>query len=245
MDADTRGVVVAFCGVVFSLFSIALFGSGIGEVSRQKRTSISPSSDAFSIWGVIYTTTLLSSLFQFGSAFNFVPFPSLVRPFLANVSLCVSFVFAGLWIPAFTSGTKEGILASSLLLLVSLISSLHSVLYPKRRELIHYFLLEAPVSLYSGWLFVAFTLSLFIFVKDYFDVSLPFLAVIPTSLAVIILSLHRGDPLLIFPLFFALCYIRDAPKQPYIWLLAVLVCSQFISAFLKVEQYKKIGELAR
>ena len=226
-----EGIRYAGGGVLASLVFIAAYGSEIGEVSRVRETTITPQNVAFGIWGVIYVFIVSSLISQFASLKK--GDASLVRSQLSNIALGVSFLASGLWIPVFTSNTRISTILSSLLLAIALVSGLTSVLTDIAHESKKYVFSQSPVSFYLGWVSVAFTISVFIALKEFQKKDLAFAWAFLPVCVMICFSLPLRDPALLLPLLWAFALSKDPPQLERGYILLLLGVAELVCVFLR------------
>ena len=211
-------------GICFSLLFNFLFGRGIGDVSNRYRLSSSPSNQAFGIWGLIYTSLIVSSIYQVvqlssstgssqeqtnmtnttsqGEDTNISNFNAI------KYSTGASLILAGIWVPLFTRDTSTSQWISSFVLLASVLPILISLSTPiVERKKMEYLFVAVPSSLYAGWLIVATSLSFGISMKRSFqyDLSISTLGVI--GWVVSLLSYVLKNPILPLPLAWAILFV--------------------------------------
>lgn len=151
--------VVSFIGTVTlnALASTgAISGKGIGDVSRQYQTEITPASYAFSIWGVIYTLVALFCIFQ--------ALPQQQSSELIFIKIGwlfpLSNLFNVLWIMVFCWGTEATTWVSTPLIAGILVTL---VLAHQRcqswltadRTVAEVVCIDCMLSMYGGWVTVA------------------------------------------------------------------------------------------
>ena len=203
-------------GICVSLLLYFLFGRGIGEISDRYRLSSSPAKQAFGIWGVIYSSLIVSSIYQIitstnspdvegGSDTNTSTFNAI------KYSTGASLFLAGAWVPLFTRDTDTFQWISSFVLLASVLPILITLSMPiSERKKMDYLFVVVPSSLYAGWLIVATCLSFGISVRRSFqyDLSISTLGII--GWCVSLLSYLLKNPILPLPLVWALIFVNGS-----------------------------------
>jgi len=180
----------------------------IGSTSSQNRLPYTPVNVAFSIWGLIFPSLAAFAIRQNWSASSI--------PLLSNIFLCVSLILSAVWAPVFSRGDPPSLIASSVLLFFSAIFSLASVLLSSdaidKKRWMDVAFLEAPVQLYTGWLFLASTLGVGIALNAYY--SLPdSVLLVPTLLASGI-GIWKSSPFILFPVLWGLSFVPS--KTPVV-----------------------------
>jgi len=209
-------------GICFSLLFNFLFGRGIGEVSNRYRLSSSPSNQAFGIWGLIYTSLIVSSIYQVvqltstGGVQNQTIITNTSQEEKTDISTFnamkystgASLILAGIWVPLFTRDTSASQWISSFVLLASVLPILISLSIPiAERKRMEYLFVAVPSSLYAGWLIVATSLSFGISMKRSFqyDLSISTLGIL--GWIVSLLSYLLKNPILPLPLAWAILFV--------------------------------------
>ena len=153
------------------MFANWMWGRMIGDVACGWRLSWSPRGPAFGIWGVIYTWTFASVLFQFLTNMNddfwYCP------PVGANVLMAVAWVACSLWIWFFSladsKDVKDGLGWAAILLVVAACCALSAVVWERSwwsRESTRILTVGVPYSLFAGWLVLAASLSVGTFIAS-------------------------------------------------------------------------------
>ena len=163
------GLLLIGCGA--SVLANSVWGRMIGDVACGWRLAYSPRGPAFSIWGVIYLWTATSVLLQFLT--NMDPETWYAPEFGVNVLMCVSWLACSLWIWFFSladsKNIKDGLGWAACCLVTAAICALVAVAWERSwppGNTVRILAVGVPFSLFSGWLCLAASLSVGVFLAS-------------------------------------------------------------------------------
>lgn len=187
-------VVVACVGV--SILSNAIF-RGVGRVSADNTLPFTPARRAFSIWVLIYC-----ALVAFAGRQRWSTAPAQV-----NALLGASLLLCALWTASFTRGTRTALLAAGVVVVCAAACALAALvlLGPQGRRPYDTLFLEAPLSLYAGWLMLAATLGVGIALRS-FGVHTSAVAVLVPSAAAAAVAVGLKQPFVLAPVLWGLAF---------------------------------------
>lgn len=167
---NVAGPVVLLIGLGLSVLGNWLWGGMIGDVSCRYRLSYSPYNQAFGIWLVIYPWFFASVLFQFLHSFDSTTF--YVTGFASNLLMCVSWASSGAWTFFFGTGDSPnpavGLGLATFFLLLAALTAMSAVFveqgFRPDASVTRILTVSVPFSLYAGWLAVAASINVGIFV---------------------------------------------------------------------------------
>jgi hypothetical protein len=140
-----------------------IFERSVADVSDQWSTSFTPADYAFSIWGVIYLALLALCGYEIKLAFFTKPRTEVSRAWILKLGpyFLVAQVACGLWLLAWLSGA----ILVSLVLMTLLLAMLGTLIVRLSAERTNstwqtVAFIWWPLSLYSGWITVAFLANL-------------------------------------------------------------------------------------
>ena len=139
--------------IILSLASNSAFGRGIGDVSCKYTQRFSPSNEAFVIWLPIYTLSFLIFLEQLTPSFFGIR-NDVGVPLIPNVFYGLSWMFAALWTPTFTTNNPQGLIWAAVFLTLASLCSLTAVLTSRLWSTSSWVTASAYSSL-AGWTLVA------------------------------------------------------------------------------------------
>lgn len=232
------GPVVLLVGLGLSILGNWLYGGMIGDVSCRYRLSYSPKNGAFGIWGVIYPYMIASILFQFLYSYDSNSF--YVARFWSNLLLFVAWTASGAWTFFFgvadSPNPEVGLGFAAFFLLLAAITALSAVFveqgFRADASWTRILTVSIPFSLYAGWLIVAASINVGIFVtislnsndtialcerdpgnqaeplipdpRGWVDASLPLVLAAVVS----VLSITQFDFVLILPIIWAISFMK-------------------------------------
>jgi len=167
---NVGGPVVLLIGLGLSVLGNWLYGGMIGDVSCRYRLSYSPRNGAFIIWSVVYPYMTASVFFQFLYSFDSNSF--YVARFWSNLLLFVAWTASGAWTFFFGTGDSPnpevGLGFATFFLLLAAITALSAVFveqgFRADASWTRILTVSIPFSLYAGWLIVAASINVGIFV---------------------------------------------------------------------------------
>jgi len=174
-----------------------VFDKNVGEVSRELDNVFTPASFAFGIWGPIYLGLLALGFYEVGLAWRRAPEGAEVRAEERFILILgPSFVFAqtacGLWLVAWLTGAIFLSLAFMSALLVLLLVCLFRTQRERRQASSSARLfLWWPLSLYSGWISVAFLANVSAYLA-HLDIALVQEPLWAVFLAGVVVLVHAG-----------------------------------------------------
>ena len=240
--------------LVISILSNVVFGSSIGSVSCKYTLSYSPSSAAFSIWILIYSTAFFSVFFQLvGPSFFHFDNTNNYADYRSNLFFALAWFFASLWVPVFTIDEKwSHVLSATLLCLCSSFALAAMVVDgPWSGKGSVKWTNAAAFSLLAGWTLTASTLSLGIAYQalynnentckdlegDYnlmntLDTSrnnfpVPLILAIPVAL----LAIWMGNPIFPLPLAWAIFFMH---YTHFNFLALLILIGSSVNAFIQL-----------
>ena len=146
-------IFIVFVCIATSTISNFAFGSNIGKVSCKYHLSYSPSSEAFSVWILIYSTALLSVAAQLFKIKN-----SEIG-YLSNILFASAWLAAAVWTPTFVQDEIWSHIVAALILVLCAGCALGAVLVmPEFAETL--WLNRFAFSIFAGWTLTASILSL-------------------------------------------------------------------------------------
>ena len=252
---EAVGPALLLLGCGASLLANWVWGRMIGDVACSWRLSYSPRGPAFFIWTVIYLWTFVSIALQF--SFNMNQDMWYCASFATNALICVTWIACSLWIWFFSladsKNIKDGLGWAAWLLIVAVVCALSAVCWEqswRSGSVVRVLSVGVPFSLFAGWLLLAASLSLGVFLasetrppdrcpEDEEDGELvqvrdPGMEVwVPPTLAVAIGAFAIGlpDPVLPVPLLWGLVWVNRSRGQVLAALLAVVA---ILGAVLRV-----------
>jgi len=247
------GPVLLLFGLGVSVLGNSVWGGTIGNVSCRYRLSYSPYNEAFGIWLVIYPWFFACVFFQF--FYRFDPIKFYVAKFSSNLCMCVSWASSGAWTFFFGTGDSPnpeiGLGMATFFLLLAATTAMSAVFIEQGfrvdSTITQIFTVSIPFSLYAGWLIVAASINVGIFItiqrtndtdtiglcersptnpsqpdipnpRSWIDASLPL--VLATAVSVV--SVSQSDPVLLVPIVWAIALMkRDTIKIVSICLAAL------------------------
>lgn len=156
-----------------SILANWIWGRMIGDVACGWRLAYSPDGPAFGIWGVIYIWTALSILFQFLTNMNDTTW--YCAPFGANALMGGAWLACSLWIWFFSladsKNVRDGLGWAALCLVTAAGCALSAVIWERSWaaetiELVRILTVGVPYALFAGWLTVAASLSVGVYVAS-------------------------------------------------------------------------------
>ena len=195
-------------GVAISLASNAVFGGGIGGVSRERDVRQTPKDGAFAIWGVIYLWLAV------GAAYAWRERPNSQACNLLGASLLLTAV----WVPLFVRNTVPSLAAAALVLLASLGCAIAAVALSgpfDRGDLPKSLLFDGALSLYGGWLCCAAFLGVGIAAKAWSGKEAPEWGLYALSTCVSVASILLRAPVLPLPAMWAVALQREVGGLEY------------------------------
>lgn len=209
--------------------SVRVFGRGIGEVSCKYHLNYSPATNAFRIWGLIYSSAIVTVIAQWASHMFADP--------RANFLYASAWLCASLWTPFFTADKKWTHIVASIVLCVCASCAIGAVVVERAwhhgvEERKRWYI-AAPFSLLAGWTLTAAALSVGIAYEanddapdddcksersgynilntQINDVNYSF-APLVISVVVFIVSVLLSDPILPLPVFWGVFHM--IPSKP-------------------------------
>ncbi len=177
---------------------ITICSSSTIRFKSTYRPVFQPENGAFSIWGIIFSLLLASSVSMF---VNQAPNSNSVVFISASLILC------SLWTLTFS---EKKYITSFLLLLFGGLTSLVGLTFLKKSTNIESWIYEISFSLFSGWLFVATLLAFAIAMHengiDDFD---SYYMLLFSSLLIYSISILVKKPILNIPILWALLFQSD------------------------------------
>ena len=227
---NVGGPVVLGLGLGLSILANWLYGGMIGDVSCRYRLSYSPRNGAFSIWGVVYPWMFVSVFCQFLYSFDSNSF--YVARFWSNLLLFVAWTASAAWTFFFGNGDSPnpevGLGFATFFLLLAAITALSAVFveqgFRADASWTRILTVSIPFSLYAGWLIVAASINVGIFVtislnstdatalckrdipdpRGWVDASLPLVLAVVVS----IISIAQFDFILVLPIIWAVIFMK-------------------------------------
>lgn len=140
-----------------------IFDQSVADVSDRLMTSFTPADYAFSIWGIIYLGLLAMCGYEIKQAFFTSPNSGTSRKWIATLGpyFLVAQIACGLWLFAWLSGAVLASLLLMILLLGMLLISIARLNLERTNppwQTVAF--VWWPLSLYSGWITVAFLANL-------------------------------------------------------------------------------------
>ena len=239
--------------LALSVFTLGVWGRHIGESAARYRVSWQPDGRAFSIWWLLYTTTLAAAIV--GLALHAAVDQD------ALLLWSGTWVLTAVWVVAFDN---QGQLVLAALVLLAAFGTSLAALFVQKAWPSHsgeQILLFAPLSLLSGWLLVASSVGLgsaltrdppaFDEIKAANEISLRIWedatrdaifarqkeATTTQVVVVVLLALVGGclalaipDPLFVWPIVWAVLLQRGFPRSGWMWIaLAILIAGCAVS----------------
>lgn len=165
------GPIVLLLGCASSVLANWVWGSMIGDVSCAWQLSYSPMGPAFGIWAVIYFWTFASVLFQLLSNMDLERWA--YAEFGSNVLMFVAWVACSLWVRFFSladsKNIKDGLGWAAICLVLAAVCALSAVVWEhswRFGDTTRVLTIGVPFSLYTGWLLLAASLSVGIFLAS-------------------------------------------------------------------------------
>lgn len=239
--------------LALSIFTLGVVGRHIGESAARYRVSWQPDGRAFSIWWLLYTTTLAAAIVGLA-----------LRAAVDQDALLLwsaTWVLTAVWVILFDN--QRQLVLAALVLLGAFGTSLVALLLQQawQSQTGEQILLFAPLSLLSGWLLVASSVGLgsaltcdppaFGEIKAQNEVSLRVwedatrdaifarqkeatttqnVVVVVLALVGACLTLFLPDPLFVWPIVWAVLLQRGFPRSGWMWIaLAILVAGCAVS----------------
>lgn len=194
-------------GVAASLLASFLSGSfrqdtSIGTVSRERRLDITPQGGAFSIWSVIYTLLIASSIY---AASRPVDLP-------AAVLILAAELLSAAWVPLFLANTQASLVGAAGVLLMAAGVATAAVFrvgaLTSAASVTEAVCVQTSFALFAGWLSCAAVLGVGIALQA-FDVATPRWALSLLALGVGSLAALSRNPVLCLPCIWALLWQRE------------------------------------
>lgn len=163
------GAVLLGCGA--SVLANWVWGRMIGDVACSWRLAYSPRGPAFGIWSIIYLWTFLSILFQFLT--NMAEDEWYCPDFGVNVLTAVAWVACSIWIWFFSladsRNVRDGLGWAACCLVTAAGCMLAAVIWESSwtsQDSTRILTVGVPYSLFGGWLVLAASLSVGVFVAS-------------------------------------------------------------------------------
>lgn len=180
-------VSIAFNG----LAAAGVFGKGIGEISDENPTFITPDGITFSVWGLIYTLLAILVSAQFcpsDSAEDLLAQTSAVGDLDVRQRLVIAFLLNAIWLPVYVNEWFWIALAIIVLYLVALVSVYMNLNTKRTSSFFEWLAYAAPIATNSSWVTVATLANTFTCLgaagwKDEYGVA----GSVPAAIAVVIL----------------------------------------------------------
>lgn len=215
-------------GVAVSLLASSLSsvgGRSIGAVSDAQRIDLTPKSEAFGIWGLIYPLLIASAVY---AGFQDV----MLTP---AVLLAVAEVLSGIWVPLFLVDTPAALVAAAAVLVAASSAAIAAVFHlsPMTRSTpwTRIICVHLSYGIAAGWFLTASVLSVGIALQRY-GVSLPRAwTLLLLSFTAASLSLASRNPFLALPCAWALLWQPEQSVASAVGLVACLVAAICTAVF--------------
>jgi len=186
-------VAVAFITSIImnGLAAAGVFGKGIGEISDENPTFVTPDGMTFAVWGLIYTllTILVSAQFcPSEDAETLLAQKSAVTGLDVRQRLVIAFLLNAIWLPVFVFEFFWAALAIIVLYLVALVSVYMDLNTKRVTSFFDWLAYAAPIATNASWVTVATFANAFTCLraagwKDQYGVG----GSVPAGMAVVVL----------------------------------------------------------
>jgi hypothetical protein len=150
--------------IVNGLAAAGVFGKGIGQISDENPTFVTPDGITFSVWGLIYTLLLIFVSAQFcpsESADALLSKQSPTTGLDVRQRLTIAFILNAVWLPVYVNEYFWVALLIIVLYLVALVSVYEDVNTIATQDFFEWLAYAAPISTNASWVTVATFANLF------------------------------------------------------------------------------------